>query len=207
MPLQEYRKKRSFDATPEPKGRKRPARRGAAVFVVQKHDASHLHYDFRLEIGGVLASWAIPKGPSMSTEDRRLAMRTEDHPIEYADFEGIIPEGHYGAGTVMVWDTGTFEIDEDSSAGEQLAQGKLKFVLYGQKLQGGFALIRSDAKRWFLIKRKDEYSTRSWIIDRYDGSVLTNRTMDEIAAGRRRHLARDQTGAGTKPSISRSTTA
>lgn len=181
MPLEEYRKKRNFKETPEPSGRRkaRQARR-RPIFVVQKHEASHLHYDFRLEIAGNLASWAIPKGPSMSSSDRRLAVRTEDHPMEYADFEGVIPEGHYGAGTVMVWDAGTYETEEDLPPAEQLSRGELKFRLAGKKLSGGFALIRSG-ERWFLIKRRDEWAKRSWNIERHGRSALTGRTMKEIA--------------------------
>jgi bifunctional non-homologous end joining protein LigD len=150
-----------------------------------------LHYDFRLEIEGVLVSWAVPKGPSLNPSDKRLAIRTEDHPIEYADFEGVIPEGQYGAGPVMVWDRGTYETDPDGSAAEQLAQGEVKFILHGQKLRGGFVLIRRALRlagargreAWLLIKRKDEYADPSWNIDRYDWSVLTGRTLEEIAAG------------------------
>jgi bifunctional non-homologous end joining protein LigD len=188
MPLDEYRKKRTFGITPEPAGRKKKRTRIAQpIFVVQKHEASQLHYDFRLEIDGVLASWAIPKGPSLSTTEKRLAMRTEDHPMEYADFEGLIPEGQYGAGTVMVWDMGTYKLESDDSAGEQLARGELKFTLDGQKLCGRFVLIRSgarDEKRWLLIKRQDECANRSWKIDRDLKSALTRRTMKEIASGR-----------------------
>lgn len=159
MPLDEYRKKRNFSETPEPAGRKAAGGRSRQpIFVVQKHAATTLHYDFRLEIDGVLASWAVPKGPSMTPSDRRLAIRTEDHPMEYASFQGIIPEGHYGAGMVMIWDSGTYQVEGDVPAGEQLSAGELKFTLNGQKLQGGFVLIRSDARRWLLIKRRDEYA-------------------------------------------------
>jgi bifunctional non-homologous end joining protein LigD len=191
MALEEYRKKRKFQETPEPAGREKPRRSGKRpIFVVQEHQATRLHYDFRLEIGGVLASWAVPKGPSMNPSDKRLAIRTEDHPIEYADFEGIIPAGHYGAGTVMVWDKGTYEADPDGSAAEQLAEGELKFTLHGQKLKGGFALIRaktrlagrSASETWLLIKRKDEHAVQDWKIDRYDWSVLTGRSLEEIPA-------------------------
>jgi bifunctional non-homologous end joining protein LigD len=192
MALEEYRKKRNFKETPEPPpGREKPRRPGRGpIFVVQKHEATRLHYDFRLEIGGVLVSWAVPKGPSLNPADKRLAIQTEDHPLEYADFEGVIPEGHYGAGIVMVWDKGTYEIEPDGSAAEQLAAGELKFTLHGQKLNGGFVLIRAglrssgarQGKNWLLIKRQDEYADRSWNIDRYDRSVLTGRTLEEIAA-------------------------
>lgn len=164
MPLDEYRRKRSFAATPEPdgRGRARPDRR----FVVQKHDASRLHYDFRLEMDGVLVSWAVPRGPSMNPADKRLAVRTEDHPIEYADFDGVIPEGHYGAGTVIVWDRGTYDLAEDVPIAQQLARGKVVVVLKGKKLRGGFALIRaklggaSSRENWLLIKHRDEYAEK-----------------------------------------------
>ena len=191
MALEEYRKKRNFKRTPEPAGREKSRKSGKPVFVVQKHQATRLHYDFRLEIGGVLASWAVPKGPSLNPADKRLAIRTEDHPIEYADFEGTIPEGEYGAGTVMVWDRGTYEPETGGSAAKQLAEGELKFVLHGQKLKGGFVLIRRiprssgprKRENWLLIKRNDEYADRSWNIDDYDRSVLTGRTLEEIASG------------------------
>jgi bifunctional non-homologous end joining protein LigD len=131
---------------------------------VQKHEASRLHYDFRLAINGVLVSWAVPKGPSMNPADKRLAVRTEDHPLEYADFEGVIPEGQYGAGTVMVWDKGTYEPLGDLAPDEQLKQGKIDVVLQGKKLRNGFTLIQtgrrtgtpSDRKRWLLVKHRDE---------------------------------------------------
>jgi bifunctional non-homologous end joining protein LigD len=139
------------------------------IFVVQKHAASHLHYDFRLAIDGVLASWAVPKGPSMNPADKRLAIRTEDHPLEYADFEGLIPEGQYGAGTVMVWDTGPYQPLDGNSPSEQLARGKIDVVLHGTKLRGGFTLVRtgmaSQKERWLLVKQRDEYADPSWDIE------------------------------------------
>ena len=194
MPLDEYRRKRKFSATPEPPGR---VRRGSArklIFVVQKHDASRLHYDFRLEINGVLASWAVPKGPSLDPAVKRLAIRTEDHPIEYADFEGLIPKGQYGAGSVMLWDKGTYLPDGDLSPEQQLAKGEIKVVLQGKKLRGGFVLIRPSGRladpgkktRWLLIKRRDDYADPSWQIedDAFDRSVKTGRTMQEIKRGR-----------------------
>ncbi len=192
MALEEYRKKRDFTRTPEPAGGTKQRRRSKLpIFVVHQHEATRLHYDFRLEIGDVLVSWAVPKGPSLSPAEKRLAIQTEDHPIEYADFEGIIPEGEYGAGTVMVWDKGTYETDPPDSAAEQLSKGELKFTLHGRKLQGGFVLIRTRLKAsggrgqrsWLLIKRQDEYADRSWNAEKYDGSVLTGRTMQEIASG------------------------
>jgi bifunctional non-homologous end joining protein LigD len=194
MPLEEYRRKRKFGETPEPAGR---ARRHAArkrIFVVQKHDAGRLHYDFRLEINGVLASWAVPKGPSLNPAVKRLAIRTEDHPIEYADFEGVIPEGQYGAGTVMVWDKGIYEPEDDPSPEQQLARGEVKVVLQGKKLRGGFVLVHpgkrfgepGEKTRWLLIKRRDEYADPSWQIEEpaLDRSVVTGRI--EARKGSRR---------------------
>jgi len=200
MPLEEYRKKRKFSETPEPAGRVRHGGR-TRIFVVQKHDASRLHYDFRLAINGVLVSWAVPKGPSMNPADKRLAVRTEDHPLEYADFEGIIPEGHYGAGTVMVWDQGKYEPKDRTPPEEQLARGKIDVVLDGKKLSGGFTLIQtgnrvagsSDKKRWLLIKQRDERADPTWDIDspKLDRSVLTGRTLKEIAEnGSKKELTR-----------------
>jgi DNA ligase D-like protein (predicted 3'-phosphoesterase) len=180
MGLEEYRKKRNFKTSSEPPGRRKAGKNKSPIFVVQKHGATTVHYDFRLEIDGVLVSWAIPKGPSMSTKERRLAIPTEDHPIEYAGFEGVIPEGQYGAGTVIVWDKGTYEAEGDVPAAEQLAHGEMKIKLTGEKLHGGFVLIRSG-KRWFLIKRRDQSANASWNINALDRSVLSGRTMEEIA--------------------------
>ena len=186
MPLAEYRRKRRFAKTPEPKGAVRRARRRALSFVVQKHAASHLHYDFRLELDGVLKSWAVPKGPSLDPADKRLAMQVEDHPVSYFDFEGIIPAGNYGAGTVMVWDVGTWQPLGD--AHEMLRKGDLKFRLEGKKLKGEFALVHMKSRRpgskgteWLLIKHRDGYVQPDYDIEQYDKSVLTKRSMSEIA--------------------------
>src|SRR6267378_41072 len=194
MPLDEYRRKRKFSATPEPRGRVRGRSGHNLIFVVQKHDASRLHYDFRLEINGVLASWAVPKGPSLDPAVKRLAVRTEDHPIEYANFEGVIPEGQYGAGTVMVWDKGTYSPDGGLSPKRQLARGEIKVVLHGKKLRGGFVLLcpgrplaePGSKTRWLLIKRRDDYADPSWRIEdpALDRSVKTRRTLKEIKQGR-----------------------
>ncbi len=162
MPLDQYRAKRNFRVSPEPPGAKRPrrARAGDLFFCVQKHLASHLHYDLRLEHDGVLLSWAVPKGPSLDPADKRLAMHVEDHPIEYGTFEGVIPEG-YGAGVVMLWDQGTWEPLVDD-VGEALRRGDLKLRLHGVKLKGSWALIRTrgagDGRSWLLLKHKDEWA-------------------------------------------------
>jgi bifunctional non-homologous end joining protein LigD len=188
MSIADYRRKRRFTVTPEPVGRV-PQRSRARIFVVQKHDASRLHYDFRLAIHGVLVSWAVPKGPSMNPADKRLAIRTEDHPLEYAKFEGVIPEGQYGAGTVMVWGTGTYDSTNDNIPPEQ----QLDIVLHGVKLRGGFSLVRTgkaspesdERERWLLVKRRDEYADPSWDIKspRFDRSVLTGRSLKQIERG------------------------
>ena len=194
MPLEEYRTKRNFSVTSEPRGRTRRSGPGGGLFVIQKHDATNLHYDFRLEIQGVLVSWAVPKGPSLNPADKRLAMMTEDHPLEYADFEGVIPEGEYGAGAVMIWDTGRYETSDEMSVERQLARGELKIALHGKKLEGGFVLIHSgkrstnpsQRKRWLLIKHRDGSIDPAWDIAKpeLDRSAVSGRTLAEIAAGR-----------------------
>ncbi len=161
MPLRVYRAKRNFSRTPEPKG----GGRGSAklAFVIQKHAASRLHYDFRLEIKGVMASWAVPKGPSLDPRERRLAVQVEDHPLEYRKFEGTIPEGEYGAGTVMIWDYGTWQPQEPGSVERAWREGRLKITLHGKKLNGGWMLVRMQNSRlrdnksnWLLIKERDQ---------------------------------------------------
>lgn len=184
MALEEYQRKRDFSQTPEP-----PPKVGKGArrrFVVQMHRASHLHYDFRLEMDGVLKSWAVPKGPSLDPADKRLAMQVEDHPVSYFDFEGVIPPGNYGAGTVMVWDVGTWEPQGD--AAEMLRKGDLKFRLQGKKLKGDFALVHIKSRRpgskgteWLLIKHRDAHDQPGYDIDEYDRSALTKRSLQEIA--------------------------
>src|SRR5882757_9028050 len=218
--LEEYRRKRRFDRTPEPSGEPQPAagkvqdqpspadkpaaagrrtrlpkpklpqlevRPGAEhgdTFVVQKHRATRLHYDFRMAIDGTLKSWAVPKGPSQSHADKRLAVQTEDHPLDYANFEGKIPEGNYGAGTVMVWDRGTFHVEGNLDALRQLEKGEIKFSLNGEKLRGSFVLVKlkqsEKGNEWLMIKHKDAAEDSAWNIDEHEGSAVTGRTLEEI---------------------------
>jgi bifunctional non-homologous end joining protein LigD len=181
--LEEYRKKRRFERTPEPAG-KEAEPGGENVFVVQKHSARRLHFDFRLAINGTLKSWAVPKGPSLNSADKRLAVQTEDHPLEYGGFEGKIPEGSYGAGTVMVWDRGTFAPEGKLDAAQQLKKGEIKFSLNGEKLRGSFVLVKlkrsEKGNEWLMIKHKDAAEDPTWNVDEHDGSVLTGRVLDEI---------------------------
>ena len=192
MGLSEYKKKRHFKKTPEPEGGA-PAEMGWS-YVVQKHDASRLHYDFRLELGGVLKSWAVPKGPSLDPSIKRLAVQVEDHPVDYRDFEGIIPKGEYGGGTVLLWDTGHWEPEGDAAEG--LRNGKLKFQLFGEKLKGRWTLVRShsadgaeESRQWLLIKGRDEHAKAAASIDILESkpqSVASGRDLDEIAADKDR---------------------
>ncbi|MFI4904546.1 MAG: non-homologous end-joining DNA ligase, partial [Burkholderiales bacterium] len=198
MTLARYQQKRDFRVTPEPKGRVGRRKERDLAFVIQKHAASHLHYDFRLELNGVLLSWAVPKGPSLDPADRRLAMHVEDHPLEYGGFEGTIPPRQYGAGTVMLWDRGHWIPQGDPVDG--YARGRLKFELVGEKLKGGYMLVRSQPGRyggkyggkragdvWFLIKERDAYARPGVsIVDAEPDSVSSGRSLDEIAAGRSR---------------------
>jgi len=210
--LEEYRRKRRFDRTPEPSGEPvagkaeakpapaakrtrlpkpklpqlevRPGAEHGDTFVVQKHRATRLHYDFRLAIDGTLKSWAVPKGPSQNHADKRLAVMTEDHPLDYGNFEGKIPEGNYGAGTVMVWDRGTFHLEGNLDALKQLEKGEIKFSLNGEKLRGSFVLVKlkhsEKGNEWLMIKHKDAAEDSAWNIDEHDGSALTGRTIEEI---------------------------
>ena len=188
MTLKEYRKKRRFDVTPEPSGdaESRPTPAKDLLYVIQKHQASHLHYDFRLEWNGVLLSWAVPKGPSLDPSVKRLAMQVEDHPLEYGNFEGIIPEGEYGGGTVMVWDHG-YWTPESPDADAALKKGDLKFTLHGDKLKGSWVLVRTrgfgGAKRasWLLIKHRDRFASTKDVTVEEPRSALTGRLMAEIA--------------------------
>jgi len=177
--LAAYRNRRDFSRSPEPDG---SGRKGTGKrFVVQKHDASSLHYDFRLELDGTLKSWAVAKGPSANPGDKRLAIRTEDHPPDYAEFEGTIPKGEYGGGTVMIWDTGSWAPDGDPADG--LEAGKLGFTLEGERMKGGWALVKmgDDENSWLLIKERDNEAREDDSLTRPDTSVVTGRTMKAIA--------------------------
>ena len=185
--LAKYRRKRNFEQTPEPAGRKRKRPNESPIFVIQKHDASSLHYDFRLEIGGVLVSWAVPKGPSTDPAEKRLAMRTEDHPMEYADFEGVIPEGEYGAGTVIVWDTGSYrklegKEGEEKTMEQSLEEGHIAVWLEGRKLNGGYAITRvSQGDRWLLVKMRDDRADAGRNPVRTEpASVLSGQSIEEL---------------------------
>ena len=171
MSLEDYNKKRNFDQTQEPKGSTKTTK-GKLIFVIQRHAASHLHYDFRLEVDGVLKSWAVPKGPSLNPEDKRLAMMVEDHPFAYRTFEGSIPKGNYGAGEVEIWDEGTYEPIEKIKGKsdnllmrQEIENHSLKFFLHGKKLKGEFALVKiknpTEENAWLLIKHKDQYAVET----------------------------------------------
>lgn len=194
-PLGEYRRKRDFTRTGEPAGAKAPISRRTLAFVIQKHAATNLHFDLRLELDGVMKSWAVPKGPSIDPSVKRLAMQVEDHPVEYNRFEGTIPEGEYGGGTVMIWDRGTYSFwEKDPDPVERLregyASGDLKFSLRGKRLQGTWVLVRlrrgdPEKPQWLLIKHRDEHAKPGFdIVAEEDTSVTTGRTMEEIAAGK-----------------------
>ncbi len=185
--LKKYRQMRDFGETPEPSGAKTTRKAKGPIFVIQKHHASRLHYDFRLEMEGVLKSWAVPKGPSYDPTIKRLAMMTEDHPYEYASFEGVIPEGNYGAGNVIIWDTGTWEfIEPGDDPVAAVRQGKLTFRLHGKKMFGEWALVRIKGRspkgnEWLLIKHRDQYANSDIdITEVAPSSVISNLDVDEI---------------------------
>lgn len=183
--LIKYKKKRDFSVTPEPKGGKPRQSAAKLIFVIQKHDASHLHYDLRLEMDGVLKSWAIPKGPSLNHLDKRLAVQTEDHPLEYQHFEGIIPAGEYGGGTVIIWDNGTYASIKDSALIKDYENGHIEIQLKGKKLKGGFLLqrfINGDKPQWLFIKLKDKYEDSDKDITKKDKSVVSGKTIKQVAA-------------------------
>src|SRR3954471_9949738 len=202
MPLEEYRRKRDFAKTPEPAPAAKPGADGpvrTGRFVIQRHRATRLHYDFRLEVAGVLVSWAVPKGPTLDPAVRRMAVHVEDHPIEYFDFEGVIPAKQYGAGDVIVWDWGTWEPEaETPDPGKAIDDGELKFVLHGQKVRGRFTIVRTsrrpgsapttafedDSEQWLLIKKRDATAVPRWGAADHPQSVRTGRTNDEVKANR-----------------------
>jgi bifunctional non-homologous end joining protein LigD len=211
VPLETYRSKRDFSRTPEPEPG--PVEEGGGRFVVQRHRATRLHYDLRLEIGGVLVSWAVPRGPSLDPDQRRMAMRTEDHPIEYFDFEGTIPAGEYGAGDVIVWDWGTFTPEETDDPAAAVAAGELKFRLDGERLHGRYTIIQTGGKRdafgrksepgqWLLIHKRDEAAVSGWDAEEHSTSVKTGRTNDEVAAGSEPRTAARPPSVETEPDLS-----
>src|ERR671919_1110895 len=178
--LAEYNRRRRFGVTPEPEGRLARVKNARLEFVIQKHRASRLHYDFRLEHDGVMLSWAIPKGPSLDPSVKRFAMQTEDHPIEYNQFEGVIPEGEYGGGTVMIWDRGTWE-PEVEDVDRALAKGDLKFTLHGKKLRGSWVLVRMRDRQWLLIKHRDKVASTIDIAAAKPRSAVSRRSLAGIA--------------------------
>lgn len=209
-PLSEYRRKRDFTKTAEPNGSTGGARSRAALrFVVQKHAASHLHFDFRLEMDGVMKSWAVPKGPSYDPSVRRLAMQVEDHPIDYNTFEGTIPKGEYGGGTVMLWDQGTYEPESGGGIAalrDGYERGDLKIMLHGKRLRGGWVLVRmrrdeTDRAQWLLIKHRDETADPRYdVVAEATTSVVTGRSMDAIAARKGRVWKSNRAEAAATPS-------
>jgi len=213
MPLETYRAKRNFARTPEPEPG--AVGEGAGRFVVQRHRATALHYDTRLEVGGVLVSWAVPKGPTLDPDEKRLAMRTEDHPIEYFDFEGVIPKGEYGGGDVIIWDWGTFEPEETDDPAAAIRAGELKFRLFGERLRGRYTIIRTSGRggrrderdQWLLIKKRDEAAVSGWDAEGYPASVKTGRTNDEVKAGKPPRFEEPPPSPDVAPDLSRARSA
>src|ERR1700733_4014750 len=185
MSLKEYANKRNFNQTPEPGPVEVEPSEGAPHYYVQRHDATRLHYDFRLEIDGTLKSWAVPKGPTLDPAPKRLAAMVEDHPLEDGEFEGNSPKGQYGGGSVMLWDRGTFELLGDAPALKQIEKGDLKFRLHGEKLKGEFAIVlmkgRGKGNEWLLLKKRDAFAKPGWEVEEYAFSIKTGRTQEEIA--------------------------
>jgi bifunctional non-homologous end joining protein LigD len=211
MSLSLYKEKRKFSETPEPEGKEKSSVKGLR-FVIQKHDASHLHYDFRLEMRGVLKSWAVPKGPSLNPADKRLAMMVEDHPYDYRNFEGIIPEGNYGGGTVIVWDEGTYEPmnaeglsvkEQEKLLLKQLFSGDLKINMHGKKIKGNYALFRlkKDKKSWLLVKKDDDFASEEEVIKK-NKSVKSGKTLAQVAkqnGAEVKHPEEDSSAEKSKP--------
>lgn len=196
MSLTKYNKKRNFEKTKEPSGKSKPKKKilkNKLIFTIQKHSASHLHYDFRLELNGILKSWAVPKGPSLDPSVKRLAMMVEDHPFDYKDFEGIIPKGNYGAGEVIVWDNGYYlpmggsesKEENEKILNKMFRKGDIKFVMLGKKLKGEFALVNmhKDDNSWLLIKKDDEYASDKDVTKK-DKSVISKKTIESIQKGK-----------------------
>jgi bifunctional non-homologous end joining protein LigD len=206
LSLKRYAEKRKFGETPEPAPHEVPPTAGSALqYCVQRHHATHLHYDLRLEIGGALKSWAVPKGPTLDPGQKRLAMMVEDHPLEYGGFEGIIPKGNYGAGSVMLWDRGTYELLGDATADQQLARGDFKFRLHGEKVQGEFAIVRTKrgkGNEWLLLKKKDSFAQPGWNPEDHPKSVITGRTQEEIARGLEAHTGKESVDSKMPKNIS-----
>lgn len=209
MSLKKYREKRNFKISPEPQGSpKKENTKSDLIFVVQKHRASQLHYDFRLEYDGALLSWAVPKGPSLDPSVKRLAMQVEDHPVDYAKFEGVIPKGEYGGGTVMVWDIGTWT-PEQSDVEAALKKGDLKFTLHGKKLRGSWVLVRtrgfggSSKPTWLLIKHRDKYVSDADINQTKPKSALSGRLLAEIAKENGGDVEEAATGDPARPKARR----
>jgi bifunctional non-homologous end joining protein LigD len=217
MALEKYNKKRKFDETTEPKGK---TTKGSSKlkFVVQKHDASSLHYDFRLELNGVMLSWAVPKGPTLNPKIKHLAMKVEDHPLDYRNFEGIIPKGNYGAGEVIVWDKGYYNAPgvtgkkkNEEALEKALKKGDIKIILHGEKLNGEFALVHMKSAKqdnaWLLIKKKDEFATTKDIL-KEDESVLSGVTIEdlreEIKPGKKKFARKKSTKTVKKSSKTKS---
>ena len=202
MPLEEYAAKRRFEKTPEPAPGAGKSRFPPNYFCVQRHDATRLHYDFRLEIDGVLKSWAVPKGPTLDPSLKHFAAHVEDHPLEYGDFEGNIPKGNYGAGSVMLWDRGTFTLLGDTGGPEQIARGDLKFQLHGEKLQGDFALVhmkgRGKGNDWLLLKKRDASAVTGWDVEAHAYSVLSGRSQAEIASNLPARATKRETAGDTE---------
>ena len=188
MPLNKYKEKRDFKKTPEPKAGKKSGNK-ALIFVIQKHNATNLHYDFRLEVDGVLKSWAVPKGPSLNPSDKRLAVMVEDHPFDYKDFEGIIPKGEYGGGEVIIWDNGTYHAlstrdkkESEKLMREGIEKGEIKFVLEGYKLKGEFVLVKMKGRgenAWLLIKHRDSYASKENVLDQ-ENSVVSGNSIEDL---------------------------
>jgi bifunctional non-homologous end joining protein LigD len=212
LSLEKYRKKRNFSVSPEPSGKILPIAKAKEplLYVIQKHRATQLHYDFRLELNGVLLSWAIPKGPSLDPSVKRLAMQVEDHPREYGSFEGVIPEGEYGGGTVMLWDTGTW-IPETQDPEAALKKGDLKFTLHGKKLRGSWVLVRTKGygsradKSWLLIKHRDKFASTKDITAAEPRSVVTGKLLADIAREGGGDIEKAATGDPQTPKAKRVT--